>query len=206
MWKYGNVFLHQKFSNWKRSVSWRVIVLQHPILCNVSSDSLDPFSKSFQDIFVEGVINCLSWRYKFFVHNATAVKKNNNHDFHPGSAHACFLRMTRTFRVPFLTLPFGLGIVVEHPWFISCYYFMQKNLAQFRVFPANPDKFPTGSLFAPQTIFLGTNFEQFFRMLCKCSVRILWTAFLFKPVSSAIILTLNRRSFAITARTTSTFW
>ena len=25
--------------------------------------------------FVEGVINCLSWRYKFFVHNATAVEK-----------------------------------------------------------------------------------------------------------------------------------
>ena len=53
--------------------------------------------------------------------------------------------------------------------------------------------------------FFGTNFAQIFRM-CKCSVRILWTAFIFKPVSSAIILTLNRWSFAITARTTSTFW
>ena len=28
-----------------------------------------------------------------------------------------------------------------------------KNLAQFRIFSANPDKFPTGSLFAPQTSF-----------------------------------------------------
>ena len=36
---------------------------------------LDPFSKSFQDIFVKGVINCQSWRYKFLVHNATAVEK-----------------------------------------------------------------------------------------------------------------------------------
>ena len=53
-------------------------------------------------------------------------KRNNNHGFHPGSAHACFLRTRRTFRVPFLTLPLGLGIVVEHPWFISCYYFMEK--------------------------------------------------------------------------------
>jgi len=52
------------------------MVLQHPIVCsNVPSDSLDQFSKSFQDIFVEGVINCLSWRYKFFVHNVTAVEK-----------------------------------------------------------------------------------------------------------------------------------
>jgi len=39
------------------------------------SDSLDPFFKSFQDVFVEDVIICLSWRYKFFVQNATAVKK-----------------------------------------------------------------------------------------------------------------------------------
>jgi hypothetical protein len=39
------------------------------------SDSLDPFSKSFQDIFVEGVINCLFWKYKFFVHNPMAVGK-----------------------------------------------------------------------------------------------------------------------------------
>jgi len=31
-------------------------VVQHPVVCNVRSDSLDPFSKSFQDIFVEGVI------------------------------------------------------------------------------------------------------------------------------------------------------
>ena len=108
-------------------MSWRVIVLQHTIICNVPSDLLDPFSKLFQDIFVEGVIDYLSWRYKFFVHNDTSVEKNNNHGFHPGSAHACFLQTRRTFRVPFPTLPFGLRIVVEHPWFISCYYFMQKK-------------------------------------------------------------------------------
>jgi len=59
--------------------------------------------------------DCLSWRYKFFAHNAMAVEKNNNHSFHPGSAHACCLQMRRTFHVPFRTLPFGLGIIVEHP-------------------------------------------------------------------------------------------
>jgi len=106
-------------------VSWRVIVVQHPVVCNVRSDSLDLFSKSFQDIFVEGMINCLSWRYKFFAHKNTVVEKNNNHTFHPVSAQACFLRRRRTFCVPFRTLPFGLGIVVEHPWFISCCYFIQ---------------------------------------------------------------------------------
>jgi len=35
-----------------------------------------------------------------------------------------------------------------------------KNLAQFRVFPANPDKFPTGSLFAPQTSFLAPILDE----------------------------------------------
>ena len=68
-----------------------------------------------QYLCVEGVINYLSLRYKFFVHNAMAVEKNSNHGFHPGSAHACVFRMRRTFRLPFLTLLFGLGIVSRTP-------------------------------------------------------------------------------------------
>ena len=162
MWKYGNVFLRQKFLNWKHSVSWRLIVLQHPIVCNVLSDSLDTFSKSFQDIFVEVMINCLSWRYKFFVHNATAVEKNNNHGFHPGSAHVCFLRMTRTFHVPFLP-HFAIWSRDRNrtPMIHLLLLLYAKNLAQFRVFPANPDKFPTSSLFA-QISFLAPILHKFF--------------------------------------------
>jgi hypothetical protein len=30
-------------------------VVQHPVACNVLSDSLGPFSKTFRDISVEGV-------------------------------------------------------------------------------------------------------------------------------------------------------
>jgi hypothetical protein len=41
MWKYGNIFLRQKFSNWKHSLSWRVIAVQDPVVCNIRSDSLD---------------------------------------------------------------------------------------------------------------------------------------------------------------------
>ena len=165
MWKYGNVSLRQKFSNWKHSVSWRVIVVQHPIVCDVRSDSLDPFSKSFQDIFVKGVINSQFWRYKFLVHNATAVEKKN-HCFHLGSAHACFLR-TRTFRVPFPTLQFGLGIVVEHPWFTSCYYFIQKIWLNFESSQQILTNFKPGRFLLHRQIFC----------MCKWSVRILWTAF-----------------------------
>ena len=78
-------------------MSWRVIVVQRPVVCNVRSDMLEPLSNSFQDIFVEGVINCLSWRYKFFVHNATAVEENNNHNFHP-----CYIHLTHLIAVLYL--------------------------------------------------------------------------------------------------------
>jgi len=37
-----------------------------------------------------------------------------------------------------------------------------KNLAQFRVFPVNPDKFPTGLLFAPQRSFSALVLHKFF--------------------------------------------
>ena len=124
------------------------------------------------------------------------LSKKNNHSFHLGSAHVYFLRTRRTFRVPFRTLPFGLGIVVDHPWFIACYYFIQKIWLNFESFQKILTNFQ-------QVRFLLR--RQIFR-LCKWSVRILWTAFLSNPVSSAIILTFIRRSFAITARTTSTFW
>ena len=89
-------------------------------------------------------------------------KKNNNHCFHLGSAHACFLRTRRTFRVPFRTLPFGLGIIVEHPWFIACYYFIQKIWINFESFLQILKKFPTGSLSAPQTSFSALVLHKFF--------------------------------------------
>ena len=125
--------------------------------------------------------------------------------FHPGSAHACILRTRRTCRVPFLTSPFGLGIVVQHPWFICCYYFMQNIWLNFDSSQQIMKKISNRHAVGSTNKFFSTNFEQIFRIF-KYSVRILRTAFLFKPVSSAIILTLTRRSFAITARTTSTFW
>ena len=208
MWKYGNAFLRQKFSNWKRSVSWRVIVLKQPVVCNVRSDSPDQFSKSFQGIFAEGVINCLSCRYKFFVHSGTAVGGG-------GGPIIIVFTLDLLMRAFFGRNPFVChsticrlvsGIVVEHPWFISCYYFTpQKIWLNFESCQQILTKFPTGSLFLLHRQVFGASFTYIFRT-CKRSARILWTAPLSKPVSSAIILTLNRLSFAITARTTSTFW
>jgi hypothetical protein len=94
-------------------VSWRVIVLQHPIVCDFPSDSLDRFSKLFLNIFVEGMINCLSGRYKFFVYNATAVEKTIIMVFTLDLLMRAFFG--GELFVSFLILPFGLGIVVEHP-------------------------------------------------------------------------------------------
>jgi hypothetical protein len=104
------------------------------------------------------------------------------------------------FRVPFSTLPFGLGIVVEHSWFISCYYFIQKIWLNFE----SSQQILTN--FQPVRFLLHRRFSVQNVSMCRWSARILWDAFLIKPVSSAVILTLNRWSFAITAHTTSTFW
>ena len=103
------------------------------------------------------MINCLSWRYKFFMHNATAVEKHNNYSLHHESAHACFLRKKRTFRVPFRTLPFGLGIMVNNHDSSPVITSSKKS-----GFPTNPDKFPTGSLFTPETSFSALVLHKFF--------------------------------------------
>jgi len=90
LWKYGNVFLRQKFSKWQRSVSWHIIMVQHPIVCNVPLDSLDAFSKLFQDIFEEGVIN------RFFCN-------------HPDSQSAVFCHhSTHHFHILIIFDEFGL--------------------------------------------------------------------------------------------------
>ena len=134
-------------------MSWRVIVVQHSVVCNVRSDSLDPFSKSFHQISVKGLINCHSWRYKFLVHDATAVAKNNNHCFHLGSAHACFFSDEENFSCAIPNFAVWSRDRSQTPMIHLLLLLYPKNLAQFRVFPANPDKFPTSSLFAPQTSF-----------------------------------------------------
>ena len=127
-------------------------MVQHPVVCNVRSDSLDPFSKSFQDIFVEGVINCLSLRYKFFVHNAMAVENTmiivftldllKRAFFGRRELFACHSALCRLVSGSESNTRDSSPVITLSK---------KKNLAQFRIFPANPDKFPTGSLFAPQT-------------------------------------------------------
>ena len=77
-----------------------------------------------------------------------------------------------------------------------------KHLAEFQVFPVNPDKFPTGSLFAPQTSFSVPILHRFF---AYANVLLEFYEPHFYSSNSAIILTFSQRSFAITARTTSTF-
>lgn len=49
-------------------------MVHHPVIYSVFSDSLDKFSKLFEDVFVEHLINCLFWRSKLFVYNSTASK------------------------------------------------------------------------------------------------------------------------------------
>lgn len=75
-----------------------------------------------------------------------AVFKKKYRGFHPGSADACLLWTGRIFPVSFLILLFGFG---DHTWTPMIHLLLLlylRNLAQFRVFSARPEKFSTSSL------------------------------------------------------------
>ena len=170
MWKYGNDFLRQKFSNWKRSVSWRVIVLQHPIVCNVPLDPLDPFSKSFQDIFVEGVINCLSWRCKFFVHNATAVGKKKSW-FSPRICSWVLTSDEENFSCAISHFAVWSRDRSRTPMIHLLLLLYAKKCGSISSLPSKSWQISIRFAFCSTDKLFGTNLAQIFRM-CKCSVTI----------------------------------
>ena len=63
----------QKFVHGNGSVTWSIVVMQHPSVRNLWPDTMNPFSESFKDLF----INCLSWRHEFVMNNTLTVEKTN---------------------------------------------------------------------------------------------------------------------------------
>ena len=132
-------------------------------------------------------------------------KKNTNHGFHTRSAHV-FSSDEEIFSCAVLHFAVWSRDRGRSPMIHLLSLIYTKNLAQFRVLLANPDKFPNVSLF-----FFLLHRQVFRHQFCtnishvQISFSNLWAAFLFKTLSSSIILTLNRRSFELTSRTTLTF-
>ena len=113
-------FFCQKFIDGDCRVAWGIIVVQHPIACNVWSHTCHPFPESFKDFPIKSLIDSLSWLHKFLVDDLVTVKKTNKHWFDFGFAHSRFLGTGRFCSVPLLILAFCLGVVLQNPWFITC--------------------------------------------------------------------------------------
>lgn len=122
--------------------------MQHPIFCNVISELLTPFLKSFQDSFVEGIID---------------------QEICPGGKH--FLWIITQLSKKIIVIIFTLDLLM-HTFFGQGEFFMcHSSLCRFiSGLYSNTQilslfsKFLTGSLFAQRQVCLNTSFGQIF---CK---------------------------------------
>ena len=111
-----NTFWVQKSCYREGCVTWGIVMMEKPFLCNVWS-----FFWAFQRRFYKKLVNSLSWRNEFFVNNSTSVqKKKKNHWFHLWFAHSSFLWSRRVLSVSLLTLPLSLRIVFKNSCFVNC--------------------------------------------------------------------------------------
>lgn len=72
-------------------VSWRVVMVQPPIVGDGWADMNNAFSQSCEDFHVKNCINCLSRWYEPVVIDTMSIKKANEHGLLLGFAHSCFL-------------------------------------------------------------------------------------------------------------------
>ena len=57
-------------------MTWGVVVVQHPSVCNAWSHKCHPFPESFKYFLIKSLIDSLSRWYKFLVDDPLTVKKN----------------------------------------------------------------------------------------------------------------------------------
>ena len=62
-------FFGQTFVHVDGSVTGSIVVMQHPSVRNLWSDTTNPFSESFNDLVIVLFINCLSLRLEFLMNN-----------------------------------------------------------------------------------------------------------------------------------------
>ena len=60
-----NAFFCQKFIDGDCHVTWGIVVVQHPCVCNAWSHTCHPFPESFKDFPIKSMIDSLSWWHKF---------------------------------------------------------------------------------------------------------------------------------------------
>jgi hypothetical protein len=57
LWNHRNSFWGQKVCYREGSVTWGIVMMEHPFVCNVSSHGNYPFSEPFKDIFIKKLGN-----------------------------------------------------------------------------------------------------------------------------------------------------
>ena len=54
-------------------MTWGVVMMEHPFVCNVRSHANDPSSEPFKDVFINNLVGSLSWKNKFCVDDSPSV-------------------------------------------------------------------------------------------------------------------------------------
>ena len=60
-------------------MTWGVVVVQHPSVCNAWSHTCHPFPESVKDFPIKSLIDNLSWCHTFLVDDLVTVKKTNEY-------------------------------------------------------------------------------------------------------------------------------
>ena len=67
--------LMSKILDWEGSVTWGIVMMEHPFVYNVWSHANDTFSEPIEDIFIKkNLVDSLFWRNKFCVEDSLSVK------------------------------------------------------------------------------------------------------------------------------------
>ena len=156
------------------------------------------------DVVVDVLINSLALWQKFCVDNSMDIKKSNQHHLGFGLEHPRLFGIWWQCALPFKVLPFGEWIVLEDPWLIA-----SNNSFQLVRFSFELLQNVLTHLHSPLLLsFIQQPWYHFWTDLPHLQIfrnDPPYTLSLFIPSSSAIILTVRRRSHRTFCLTRSTF-
>lgn len=92
------IYFGQQLGGNECGVSWGVVIVQHPIIVNFSSDASKPIVQPY--FTIEYFIDCLTLWHKFTVDHTFSVIEHNGHCLDSQFAHSCLFRARRFLNVP----------------------------------------------------------------------------------------------------------
>jgi len=160
-------------------------------------------SQSPQNLQVKFLIDSLSRRNEFPVHDSSNIEKNTEHSFHIWPHLSCFFRSQWSGRLPLARSLFGLRVVPIAPTFIARDDLRKKVWVTFNLIFQLLAQSQT-SVFWSCVSRRGTNFAAT-RLMFKSTVKIHWQEIQLTSVASEISSIVYRRSSLIFSRIFSTF-